>query len=345
MKHPRRPSSALSFLPALALAAAACLPAQAADQPTVVRFQDYPGHGNLLIRVAHAQGWCEQAGVRCELKPIPQAPLGIQALMGKSIDVAQTPIEVVATAVQRGAKVQVMAGSAVTQIFQINAASKLKLPHEAEGFPALMKDFEGKKIGVTARGSASESMFSWLMQEAGLKPDAATYVAVGAPNTAFAALRAGQVDAAISWEPSGVMCEITQACRVVFRASGAPQPALLRAMHGAGIGLVMRSDDLAQRPELARAVIRISQQAEAFVNNPANQDEVLRLSARYFDFDMPQGDVIARRSFEIARDAGAYQTSLKPSAVQATLEYQRQTGQLEASIPVESLVWNGAPQD
>lgn len=334
-------------LPALLLAMTASLPvyAQTAGKPTVVRFQDYPGHGNLLIRVAQAKGWCEAAGIQCELKPIPQAPLGVQALIGGSIDVAQTPIEVVAAAVQRGAKVRSMAGSAVAQIFQIDAASSFKMPHEADGFPAMMQDFKGKKIGVTARGSASESLFAWLMQEAGHKASDATYVAVGAPNTAFAALRQGQVDAVVSWEPAGVMCEMTQACRVVFRAADAPKPALLRALYGAGIVLVMRDDDLNKRPEMARAVIKVSQQAEAFVNNPANQDEVLRLSARFFDFDMPQGDVIARRSFEIARDANAYRTSVKPSAVQATIEYQQQTGQLQDDMAVGQLLWGEAPQD
>lgn len=334
-------------LPALVLAMAACLPlnAQAAGKSTVVRFQDYPGHGNLLIRVAQAKGWCEAAGIQCELKPIPQAPLGVQALMGGSIDVAQTPIEVVAAAVQRGAKVRSMAGSAVAQIFQIDASNNFKMPHETDGFPAMMQDFKGKKIGVTARGSASESLFAWLMQEAGHKADEATYVAVGAPNTAFAALRQGQVDAVVSWEPAGVMCEMTQACRVVFRAADAPKPALLRAMHGAGIVLVMRDDDLSKRPEMAHAVIKVSQQAEAFVNNPTNQDEVLRISAQFFDFDMPQGEVIARRSFEIARNANAYRTAVKPSAVQATIEYQQQTGQLPNGIAIHQLLWPQTPQD
>src|SRR5690606_2022431 len=77
------------LLPALALAAAGAAllptPTLAADAPPVVRFQDYPGHGNLLIRVARSKGWCQAAGITCELKPIPQAPLGVQALIGGSI--------------------------------------------------------------------------------------------------------------------------------------------------------------------------------------------------------------------------------------------------------------------
>lgn len=337
------------WLPALAVAAStAFLPAQgrAADAPPVVRFQDYPGHGNLLVRVARSKGWCTSAGITCELKPIPAAPLGLQALIGNSIDVALAPIEVVASAALRGAKLRTVAGSAVSNIFQIDAGSSLKLPHETQGYPAVMQDFKGRKIGVVARGSATESFFAWLMQQAGHQATDVTYVAVGAPNTAFAALRAGQVDAIVSWEPSGIMCELSKACKVVFRGSSAAEPALLKAMYGAGAGLVMRADDIAARPQIAQAVRKISQQAEAFVKNPANKAEVLRISASYFPTDsMPQGDVIAQRTLELGLETNTFQAMVRRSAVQATLQYMQQTKQLSSLPKVEDLVWDGAPND
>jgi NitT/TauT family transport system substrate-binding protein len=336
------------MLPALALAAAAAAlpsPAAAAGSPPVVRFQDYPGHGNLLIRVARSKGWCEAAGIACELKTIPAAPLGLQALIGGSIDVAQTPIEVVASAVLRGAKLRTVAGSAVSNIFQIDAATALALPHEAQGYPAVMQDLKGHKIGVVARGSATESFFAFLMQQAGQPADDVTYVAVGAPNTAFAALRAGQVDVIVSWEPSGTMCELSKACKVVYRGATAKQPALLDAMYGAGTGLVMRAEEIAAHPEIARAVLKVSQQAAAYVNDPANEAEVLRISATYFPFDMPQGDLVARRTFELGLQSGTFKTMVRRSAVKATLEYLQQTKQLTHLPAVDDLVWDGAPND
>ncbi len=342
-------SNLARWLPALAVAASATgvpLPAMAADAPPVVRFQDYPGHGNLLVRVASSKGWCIQSGITCELKPIPAAPLGLQALIGNSIDVALAPIEVVASATLRGAKLRTVAGSAVSSIFQIDAANSLSLPHEAEGYPAVMQDFKGRKIGVVARGSATESFFAWLMQQAGHQATDVTYLAVGAPNTAFAALRAGQVDAIVSWEPSGIMCELAKACKVVLRGSSASKPELLKAMYGAGAGLVMRAEDIAARPQIAQAVRKISQQAEAFVNDPANKAEVLRISATYFATDnMPQGDLIARRTLELGLETHTFQAMVRRSAVQATLEYMQQTKQLTAIPKVEDLVWEGAPKE
>ncbi len=348
-RHPRHPRHAarrpLAALAAGLLALActfAALPAAAADPP-VLRFQDYPGHGNLLMRVARSKGWCQAAGIQCELKQIPAAPLGLQALIGGSIDVAQTPIEVVAAAVQRGARLHTIAGSAVSNIFQVDVATRVEMPHLAKGYPAYMQDLAGRKVGVVARGSATESYFAFLLQQAGMKADDVTYVAVGSPNTAFAALRAGQVNAIVSWEPSGTMCELTRLCRVVYRDRAFAEPALLKAMYGAGTGLVMRAEQIAARPELAQAVVKAARQAEAFVNDPANQAEVLKISAEYFSFDMPQGELIARRTFELGVEAGTFKTMVRRDAVAATLEYLKQTRQMAALPKVADLVWDQAP--
>ena len=61
--------------------------ALAQSTPPVVRIQDYPGIGNMLFRIAAARGYCEQHGIKCELQMIPSGPLGVQALLAKSIDV------------------------------------------------------------------------------------------------------------------------------------------------------------------------------------------------------------------------------------------------------------------
>ncbi|MDR3454963.1 MAG: ABC transporter substrate-binding protein [Rhodoferax sp.] len=333
----------LSLLGAAALGLA--LPAAAQAPGETLRFQDYPGAGNLLIRVARSKGYCKAAGITCELKMIPAAPLGLQALIGGSIDVAETPIDVVAAAVLRGAKVKTISGAAVSAIFQIDVAATLPLPNQGKGYPAEMQDLKGRKVGVTARGAASESFFSFLMEQAGLRADDVTYVSVGAPNTAFAALRAGQVDAIVSWEPSGTLCAVTKLCKVLFMGATATKPVLLQRMYGAGTGLVMRTEDLQKHPEIAQAVIKVSRQAEAFVNDPANKDEVLKISNEYFKYDMPQGDYIARQTLDLSLQAGTFKTMVRRSAVNATLEYLKLTKQLATVPTVQDLVWDQAPTE
>jgi NitT/TauT family transport system substrate-binding protein len=336
------------LIPLLSAAALGiAMPSAASAQATLktVRFQDYPGSGNLLIRVARSKGYCKAAGIDCQMMMIPAAPLGLQALIGGSIDVAETPIDVLAAAVMRGSKLRMIAGAAVSNIFQIDVASTLPRPNLAKAYPAEMQDLKGRKVGVTARGAAAESFFSFLMQQAGLKADDVTYVAVGAPNTAFAALRAGQVDAIVSWEPAGTLCEVTQLCKVVFVGATAAKPALLKAMYGAGSGLMMRAEDIAAHPEISEAVVKVSKQAEAFVNDSANKAEVLRISAEYFKFDMPHGDYIASHTLDLGLQVGTFRAMVRRDAVKATLEYLKRTKQLAALPAVNDLVWDHAPTE
>lgn len=329
----------------LALACpAALLPtsASAADLP-VVRFQDYPGTGNLMIRVARSKGWCQEAGIVCELKRIPEAPLGLQALVGGSIDVAQAPYEVVAAAVARGGKIKVVVGSVVSNIVEVIASDKLSLPHEKDGYPAVMQDLKGKKIGVVSRGSGSEAIFRYLMQQAGQDPNSVTYVAVGAPNTAFAALRNHLVDAIENFEPAGTMCEITKTCRVIFRGATAKQPTLFPKMYGAGVGLVMTDKEIAAHPEIAHAVVKISQRAAAFINDRANENEVLKISLEYSSFDIPQGNEIIKHILDLGLKQHSFEPMVKRSAVEATLEYYKEAGQINKLPPLDDLIWKDAP--
>ena len=40
-----------------------------------VKLQDYPGTGNMLLRVAISKGYCEKYGIKCELQMIPAPAL------------------------------------------------------------------------------------------------------------------------------------------------------------------------------------------------------------------------------------------------------------------------------
>jgi NitT/TauT family transport system substrate-binding protein len=144
------PAFLRSTLGAIALTLSASAMAQ-----SVVRFQDYPGTGNLLVRVAQEQGFCQQAGIRCELRTIPAAPLGMQTMLSGDIEVFFGPTEVAAAAVARKAPISIIAAGFVDPVFFMAAGAKTELATEKEGYPGVVKSFKGKKIGVTQRGSIS----------------------------------------------------------------------------------------------------------------------------------------------------------------------------------------------
>ena len=62
-------------------------------------------------------------------------------------------------------------------------------------------DLKGKKIGVTAPGSSTNMVASFVLDGAGLKSTDVSFVGVGAGAGAVAAMRAGQIDAISNLDP------------------------------------------------------------------------------------------------------------------------------------------------
>lgn len=323
----------------LALASGLLAPAaQAQGRGETVRFQDYPGIGNVLVRVAAAKGMCERAGIKCEMQMIPAAPLGAQAMLAGSITSFMGPAEVMTNAILKGSKMKMVTGGAVTVVLQLIAGNHVETPNAAKGWPAFMQDFKGKKIGVTARGAATETWMAYMLQKAGMKADDVTYVAVGGPNTAFPSLASKQVDGLMIFEPVGAMCDVLKACKRIWTAATDKEPADIFAINGGGVGNVFAQDYIDKNPHVIDAVVRALKEADSFVNNPANFDEVNKVVQGYFKLEMPRGDEVMRHSLKLAIDAGAYKASVDRKALQHGLDLLVATKQLERTLPLAELL-------
>lgn len=305
------------------------------------RIQDYPGVGNMLIRVAIAKGYCDKHGIKCQLQMIPSGPLGGQALLAKSIDVGFFPPETQIAAMVKGANLKAIASGAVLNVFIVVARNDIDMPNATKGFPAFMADLKGKKIGVTARGATSEVMFSFMAKKAGLQPEDFTFVAVGAPNTAFGALSSKQVDANMTFEPSGALCDVLKACRVLYRAALSEQPPELFAINGAASNFVVTQDTIDKMPGGVEGLIKATQDAEAFIQDAKNYSEVFKIATDVFKFDMPKGDEVMDVALKLA--IPAYKASISRPALKAITDYLLTTKQIEAPFDPARLVWDKTP--
>jgi NitT/TauT family transport system substrate-binding protein len=332
--------------PKLLLSAALAIVATAAGaqgKGETVTIQDGPGTGTLPIRVAIAKGYCEKHGIRCELRTIPPGSLAVQALLAGTIDAAATATEIVIPAVTRGAKLKVIMPVSSRNIGLLVAGNHVDLPNAGKPFPAWVTDLKGRKVGVTARGSGVETGVRFLLEKAGLRDDDVTFVAVGGPNTAYPALTNRQVDFLMSFEPVGTLCEVTRQCKVLWRGDVDRQPAEVYATNGSGIGLVMTQAYVDAKPQVVQALIKASVEAGEFINNPANFEEVLKISETYFKFAMPEGDRVMRALLQRQIKVGHYDLHIKREAVKAAVDYMLTTGQWDKAVPVSELIDPRAP--
>ncbi len=304
----------------------------------VVRVQDYPGLGNLMLRVAIAQKFCDKQGIKCEPRVIPAAPLGLQTMLSGDIEVAFGPPEVVIQAASKGVDVRILGNGARGAIFFLAVGNHVETPNAAKGYPAVMQDFKGKKIGVTARGTGSEFQLVDLLKGAGMSPSDVTLVAVGAPNTALPALANKQVDAVMAFEPMGGFCEVLKACRVMVNMRNGEGPAELLAVADAGSVLTVRSDYIQKKPQAVTAFIAAMKETETFMQNPANYDTVLKVSLETFKIDIPKGaEVVAN---VLKTSLPAYRFAMEPKAVQAAANYLLASKQLDKAQDTSRLIYS-----
>jgi NitT/TauT family transport system substrate-binding protein len=272
--------------------------ASAQGNGETVRFQEYPGIGNLLVKVAKAKGFCKENGIKCELVVIPSGALGAQALAAGSIDVSLIPIETQAGAITKGADFVGIVGGIGSNTAVLVVSSKVELPNAAKGLPDVMHDLKGKKVGVSARGTHGEFQVLDLLRDAGMAADDVTFVAVGGLPTALPALMNGQIDAVLGIEPLGVICAVTKQCRVVYSHAESTRPASLIGTRGASAPLQVRRTYLAKNPQTVNAIRASVVQADDFIQNPANFAEVLKIVKESVKLDMPQGDEILVQSLQ-----------------------------------------------
>jgi NitT/TauT family transport system substrate-binding protein len=337
--YQRSLARAATIIVSMLLAGTAC----AQGKGETVRIQDYPGVGDLPIRVAIAKGYCAKYGITCELQMIPNAPLGVQAVLAKSIEGTVLAPEAVLPAIDKGARLKGVTSMFSRVVLLAAVGSHVDAPNAGKPFPGWVADMKGKNIGITARGSGIEVAARFMLEKAGLKGDDVTFVAVGGPATGYQALINKQVDFLFSFEPAGTMCDTTNRCKVVYRADVDQQPAEFFATNGGGALLWLTQDYIDAHPDVVDALVKASIDAGKFIRDPANFDEVLAISQSFFKFDIPGGDQVMRTLLQRMIKVGNYDIKIDRGGVKASIDWMIKSGQWSKPIDVSTLIDPRAP--
>lgn len=305
-------------------------------QVETLRIQDYPGLGNILVRVAAANGYCEKNGLKCELKTIPAAPLGIQTLMAGDIDVAFGPAEVVIQAFNKGADLKIIGSGSRANIFYLMAGAHTETPNAAKGYPAVMADLKGKKIGVTARGSGAEFQLLDMLKGAGMSGSDVTIVPVGSPNTALPAIANKQIDALMLFSPMDGFCISMKVCRVIVDPRKGEGPKEITQLNGAAGPMTVRGDFAQKKGASLDAFAKAMRESETFVQNPANFNAILKIINDTFKIEGPTGALAVETSLRNAITSSGF--SLDPKALQAAADYLHKTAQIDKTVDTAKLL-------
>lgn len=328
------------------------IPAAAAAQSPrangeTLKFQNYAGSpGNMHAVVAKAKGFCEKYNFHCELANINSVALGLQALIGKSIDVTQGGADLVAASIIAGADIAVVGLSQPAKSVSISVRNDLALPNRPKGYPTIMRDFKGKRIGVAARGTSSEKYFNMMLAEGGLKPEDVTYVAVGNPFTGYASLTIGrQIDAIIMYQPLPELCKFNKTCETVIDMTIGEGPASVAASTGANVIFAMRRETADSNPMLMRAFYAAMTDAAAWFADPANFEELRSIYTPLVSFgDMRGADEMRNNLMRDIVPAYSRDLVVKRSALQQILDDAYDQKIIDRPLNTSDVLWSKAPQ-
>lgn len=333
-------------------AALGLLPLVGAAQPTcakmsVVSVQEWPGDIiNIVPWVAKDKGIYAKHCLDVKMVPLTGATAGLTGIVNNTIEFANGAMDSPIRARVRGLDVRLVANMYKETWSVLVARKGLSLPHLAEGYPGLMKDFVGKKIGVTQLAAVTEAYARSAFKGADLSADSATYLAVGGTPTAIPALRGATVDAAMMFGTGPELAEALGVGTIVldFRTGIGPEP--VRALRGATLSWSAYGPYIEKNGKVVAQFADANNEAIAWITDPKHRDEVYRIVGGKMPLPntLPDAEATLKRIVDI--NIGLLSPDIPKSAVDGYNKYLGGLGQLKKPIPYDELVWKTArPKD
>ena len=314
-------SALLYALPILLALAGGALPMSAAAQTCKtmypVRVQEWTGDIiNIVPWVADVKGIFKKHCVDAKLIPLVGGPASLTAITNGTIEYANGAMDSPMRARARGVDVRITANMYKENWSVLVARKDVDLPHLSEGYPGMMKDFVGKKIGVTQLAATTEAYMRSAFTGAGLSPDSATYVAVGGVATAVPALRGGTVDAAMMFGTGPELAEALGVGKIVLDFRKGVGPKELQALRGATLSWAAYGPYVDKNPEAVAAFAAANNEAITWIQNPQNRAELYKIVGER----MPLPDTLPNKNETLKKIVDINASLLAPNVPKSSVD-------------------------
>jgi aliphatic sulfonates family ABC transporter substrate-binding protein len=241
---------------------------QAQGKPLRIGFQT--GDINVLLMYASQTGQFAKQGIELKMTPFPAGPAMLPALAAGEIDFAWMGEFPAVTGYSNGMPIEIL------MMERLDFTNVRLVVNPASGIQKLA-DLKGKKVAVSV-GSTSHNHLLKALAQAGLKQEDVTMVNLSPANMPPAYV-AGQVDAALTWEPNVGLMEKAGARPIASTQS--------LGMITGGIW-VARQAFTKDNPETVQAFLKVWRDAQkAYASNPGDvrQHEAKRVGQTAQEFD------------------------------------------------------------
>jgi NitT/TauT family transport system substrate-binding protein len=327
----RRIAALLAFVVPLLLLLNACAgkPGSSAAGATSIKIAGV----NLMTFspafLAKSLGYYADEGLDVTIVATDSGDASVSAMLGGSVVAVttgfDTPIELAA----KGQAIQSLTGLEMATIYAFVGGNTFPdIP--ADDPQAFVNAMRGKKFGVAAAGSTGDTIARGVFSEYGLNPDEdVTIIAVGTGAEASAALRAGAVDALVTYEPD--LTQITHAGvgRIVFDLRNTAKETTYSKLPTSTLQATKEWIDA--NPGVAQKLVRAVTRA----NNTLREDPKTALPALQQMFTELDPQLVSK-IYEASQ--AHFNSEISAATYAAAMEIYHKTGLIKKDVPYDQVV-------
>jgi ABC-type nitrate/sulfonate/bicarbonate transport system substrate-binding protein len=295
---------------------------------------------NLVPWVAQDQGIFSKHCVNVTFVPLVSGPGSYAAMVSGTIAFANGAMDGIMRSRVQGVDLRMIGNMYAAQWSALVGRNGLDLPHAKDGYPDIMQDLVGKKIGVTVLGGTTEAYVRSSFEGAGLSASSATFVAVGGVGTAVPALKNGVVDAAMMFGTGPNLAEALGAGKIILdlRKRGVG-PAAVQALWGATLSWAAYGPFIEKNADTVAAFTAANNEAIKWIEDAKNRDSVYAIIKKHMPLpsDISDADGTLKKIVDV--NADGLGVGLPKSSVDGWNSYLMSLKQIKQPIPYDQLVW------
>lgn len=307
-------------------------PADVTPEVTSIATTCAPSFTYLGLQAAIAEDFFGDRGISVECVQIGNGPELAAALIAGEAQFAGNIAFNIVPLVLQGFDLVAVHQLYDAMFFDVLVRADFPLPNADGGWEAVMSDLVGSNVGVVARGVSAEDIARALFTGAGLDPDAQTYIATGLAGPTVAALAAGEIDMAITFEP-GLTSAVEDGIAVrpfSIAAGDGPSSVAFPSIHETASREFVEAN-----PNTVCAFVRGLQDGAEFVKDPANRDAVIELMQDKFSIATPE---LAGAIYDANIEYVAYQTPIDSAALDRVGQFLFDIGKVDRVVPAADYV-------
>jgi NitT/TauT family transport system substrate-binding protein len=203
----------------------------------------------LPLALTDSLGYFKEQGLNVEINDFKGGSQSLTALVGGSADV-------VTGAYEHTLRMQAK-GQDILSVIELGRYPGIALAVKKDRADKIktIADLKGAKIGVTAPGSSTNMIVWYLMAKAGLKPDDASFIGVGAAASAVVAIQRGEIDAISNVDP--VISKLQSTNEVIVLAETRTTEGTTNVLGGpmSAAVLYLKRDFMDKNPNTVQALV------------------------------------------------------------------------------------------